>query len=222
MKIFCLLSTVLVLIVFLFMGCSSDDTNSITSNNNNNNGNTSGTGFASMTAGSWAEYTLSDGSHEKLEFIGVDSYNGTDCYVLEFDSTSSGVETYTQMWLDTSSNKAVLYVMKVAGVVTKMDIPQTQTIPSSSGSVPASSVKLGNETYTTPTGKKVDAIAYKVTTTAGESESWISTQVPFGTVKTLLNGVSQSELYDFGTSGAVRNISKQEAENAQSFGLPQG
>jgi hypothetical protein len=222
MKIFCLLSTVLVLIVFLFMGCSNDDTNSVTSNNNNNNGNTSGTGFASMTVGSWAEYILSDGSHEKLEYIGIDNYQGTDCYVLEFDMTSNGEDTYTQMWLDKSSNKAILYVIKMGGIVTKMNIPQTQDIPSSSGNVPASSVKLGNKTYTTPTGKKVDAIAYQTTTTAGTSESWISLQVPFGTVKTLLNGESQMELYDFGTSGAVRNISKQEAENAQSFGIPQG
>jgi hypothetical protein len=220
MKIFCLLSAVLISIAFLFVGCSSKDDNN-PAGSNNNNGNSSGTGFASMKAGSWAEYTLSDGSREKLAYIGVDNYNGTDCYVLEFDMTSNGEDTYTQMWLDKSSNKAILYVMKIGGIVTKMNIPQTQDIPSSSGNVPASSVKLGNETYTTPTGKKVDAIAYKSTTAAGETELWISTQVPFGSVKTLLNGKSQSELYDFGTSGAVRNISKQEAENAQSFGIPQ-
>lgn len=223
MKTFFRFSVVLILLVFLFVGCSSNDSsNPITSNNNDNNGNNSGTGFASMAAGSWAEYTLSDGSNEKLAYIGIDNYQGTDCYILEFDMTNDGMDTYTQMWLDKSSNKAILYVMKMGGIVTKMNIPQTQDIPSSSGNVPASSVKLGNKTYTTPTGKKVDAIAYQTTTAAGATEAWISLQVPFGTVKTLLNGESQMELYDFGTSGAVRNISKQEADNAQSFGIPQG
>jgi len=221
MKAFYWFSVVLILVAFLFVGCSSNDNNNPVVNSNGN-GNTVGFGFASMNAGSWAEYILQDGSHEKYKYIGVDNYNGTDCYVLEFEMTSNGEKTITQMWLNKSSNKSVLYVTKMGGIVIKMEIPQTQEIPSGSGTVPVGSVELGNKKYTTPTGKTVDAIAYKVTTTAGESESWISTQVPFGIVKELLNGESQLELYDFGTSGADRGISKQEAENAQSFGLPQG
>jgi hypothetical protein len=220
MKAFYWFSVVFILVALLFVGCSSNDnSNPVVSNSNDNTG---GSGFASMNAGSWADYTLSDGSHEKNKYIGVDNYNGTDCYVLEFEMTSNGESTITQMWLDKSSNKPVLYVMKIGGMVTKMEVPQNQEIPSGSGTAPVGSVELGNKKYTTPTGKTVDAIAYKVTTTAGESESWVSAQVPFGIVKELLNGESQLELYDFGTSGADRGISKQEAENAQSFGIPQG
>jgi hypothetical protein len=220
MKAFHWFYVVFILVALLFVGCSSNDnSNPVVSNSNDNTG---GSGFAAMKAGSWAEYTLSDGSHEINKYIGVDNYNGTDCYVLEFEMTSNGEKTITQMWLDKSSNKPVLYVIKEGGVVMKMEVPQNQEIPSGSGTAPVGSVELGNKKYTTPTGKTVDAIAYKVTTTAGESESWISTQVPFGTVKALLNGKSQLELYDFGTSGADRGISKQEAESAQSFGLPQG
>ncbi len=49
-------------------------------------------------------------------------------------------------------------------------------------------------------------------------ENWISSEVPFGIVIVIdKNGITQMELYGFSISGAKRDISKEEAENAKSI-----
>jgi hypothetical protein len=208
------------LLAFAFAGCgNSEDDNTLVPGGDGN----VAAGFAAMKAGSWAEYTSSDGSRERYEFLGMDSYKGSDCYLLEFDSITSGKKSTTQIWINKSTGQGVLMVMKdVNGEVTKMELtPSTpQDIPT--GETPVNSTKVGTKKYTTPTGKTVDATIYQTQTTAGLSESWVSSQVPFGEVKSLFNGEVTSELYDYGTSGAVRDISKSEMESAASFGLPGG
>jgi hypothetical protein len=210
----------LILMAFAFAGCSNKDDNPLVPGD----GNTSGAlGFASMKAGSWEELASSDGSHSRSEFIGIDKYNGIECYVMEFDTIKNGKKSSTQVWLDKAMSKGVLYVMKDEnGNVTKMDIPQTSNLPTDPGTVPVGYKEIGKKKYTTPTGKTVDAIAYQITTQFGTIEWWSSSQVPFGDVKTISNGTVTDELYDFGTSGATRDISKQEAENAKPFDFSGG
>ncbi|MGB9598173.1 MAG: hypothetical protein ACPL7B_17935, partial [Candidatus Poribacteria bacterium] len=128
-----------------------------------------------------------------------------------------------QIWINKSTGQGVLMVMKdESGKVTKMELTPTTPTDIPTGETPDNSVKIGTKKYTTPTGKTVEATIYKTTTTTGEYESWVSSQVPFWEVKAISNGKVLYELYDFGTSGAVRDISKQEMENASSFGLPDG
>jgi hypothetical protein len=205
------------LVIFAFAGCGgSDENNALTDGN-------VATGFASMKAGSWEEMTNSDGARDRSEFLGTDSYNGTDCYLMEFDTTTNGKKETTQIWISKSASQGVLMVMKDEnGKVTKLELTPstTQDIPTSD--VPVNSTKIGTDKYTTPTGKTVNVTKYKITTSFGESEVWISSQVPFGQVKSLLNGTETSKLYDYGTSGAVRDISKKEMESASSFGIDDG
>lgn len=181
-------------------------------------------GLASMKAGSWEELVSPDGTRDRNEFLGTDTYKGVECYLLEFETIRSGVKEITQIWINKSTNQGVLLVMKDEnGNVTKMELtPTTPTEDIPSDEVPPSAVKIGTKKYTTPTGKTVNATAYKMKTQAGESEFWVSSEVPFGQVKNIINGKVDCELYDFGFSGAKRDISKQEMENASSFGLPDG
>ena len=65
--------------------------------------------------------------------------------------------------------------------------------------------------YVTYTGKTVQATVY----VWGSWEYWVNDDVPFGLVKSVFNGQTAMELYDFGNSGAKRDISKTEMENAQ-------
>ncbi len=210
----------LALLVFAFAGCgsSSDDDNTL----NDGNGNMA-MGFASMKAGSWAEMVDADGSHERFEFLGTDSYKGTDCYIIEFDSTTNDKKESTQIWMNKSTSQGVLMVLKdSSGDITKMELTSSmpQSVPT--GETPVNSTKIGTDKYTTPTGKTVNVTKYQTQTAAGQSETWISAQVPFGQVKDLLNGTVTSQLYDYGTSGAVRDISKSEMESAGSFGIDDG
>jgi len=209
----------LILLSFIFAGCGGNDEED--SLFPGGSGDPGMVGFAAMKVGSWEELRSPEGDVDRYEYIGVDTYNGTECYLLEFDSVTQGQRNITQIWISKATGQAVLMVMKdTDGNVTKMDIPQNYDPPTSTGGeMPATATNLGNKKYTTPTGKTVDAVAYKITTPYGEVESWSSSQVPFGEVKTMTNGVINSELYDFGSSGAVRDISKQEAENAKPFDI---
>jgi hypothetical protein len=216
-KAFFWLSMVLVVVLFSFAGCGGTDEEALV------NGDGSLLGFAGMTAGSWEELVTPEGTHERYEFLGTDTYKGTECYIMEFDTIENGKKSSTQIWLDKTTSKGVLYVMKDEnGKVTKMDIPQNPTVPTDPGEAPVGATKTGTDKYTTPTGKTVDVTIYTIQTTYGTSESWISAKVPFGEVKSIFNGKVESELYDFGTSGATRDISKQEADNAQSIDIGGG
>lgn len=223
MKLLNWFSILIVLFAFVFSGClfgGDDDEEGDLIVGGDGDGNVAA-GFAAMKVGSWEELHSPEGDIDRYEYIGIDTYNGTECHVLEFDSTMQGQRSITQIWISKATGQAILMVMKDnKGKVTKMDIPQSYDPPEATGGeVPATATNLGKKKYTTPTGKSVDAVAYKITTPYGEAEFWTSSQVPFGEVKSLTNGEVISELYDFGSSGAKRDISKQEAENAQPFGF---
>jgi hypothetical protein len=210
--------TLFALVIFAFAGCggSSDDENALTDGN-------VAAGYAAMKVGSWAEMVNTDGTHDRSEFLGADSYNGTDCYLIEFDTITNDKKETTQIWISKSANQGVLMVMKDEnGKVTKLELTPSTTQDIPTGEVPVNSTKIGTDKYTTPTGKTVNVTKYKITTDYGESEVWIGSQVPFGQVKSLLNGTETSKLYDYGTSGAVRDISKKEMESAGSFGIDDG
>jgi len=83
MKVSHWLFLALFLVALVFVGCgSSDDENNLLGSNNDNGA----MGFAAMKAGSWEELASSDGSHSISEYIGIDKYNGIECYIMEFDT----------------------------------------------------------------------------------------------------------------------------------------
>ena len=156
-----------------------------------------------------------------MKFIGDDTWQGRSCIVLEYESYYEGQQNISQMWMDKTTGEAVVIIMKSNGELTKIDSSMWSGSTGEDDPREGPDVqKIGTEQYTTPTGKTVTATIYRyqITTPAGTSnhESWVSSQVPFDEVKYIVDGRVTSFLHDFGT-GAVRAISKQEAESAESF-----
>jgi hypothetical protein len=171
------------------------------------------TGFIAPAEGQWVEYVIStngEESHQKMEYIGQDTVNGKTC--TGFEMTISGQEeTIMQIWTETATGQAVKYVVKMEDQVICMNInqspqpPETETPSGYDPNLP----NISYGTYTTPTGKTVNVAKF-----ATESEVWVSSQVPFGTVQVIDDsGETTMYLYDFGTTGAQRDISKTEMEN---------
>jgi len=173
------------------------------------------TGFMEPAAGQWAEYVYTNGeeSHPKMEYIGQDTVDGKTCTGFEM-TTSGEEETIIQIWTEIATGQAVKYVMKTGDLVMCMDVggespyepPETETPGTYEPNLP--DITYG--TYTTPTGKTVNVAKFAI----GGGEAWVSSQVPFGMVKVVdASEETTMYLYDFGTTGAQRDISKAEMED---------
>ncbi|MFC1715368.1 hypothetical protein ACFL6S_16995 [Candidatus Poribacteria bacterium] len=219
MRTLTIFSITIILMACLFAGCGGDDDDDDVIGPDGADG--VFMGMTSMTAGSWSEHTDLEGNRYKMEFHGTDTYNGRDSFVMEFDMESDGGTVTSQVWIEKSTGESVLYVMKQGALIIKLDVSQVPEVvddvsDSEGDDTSDDTVKVGTETYTTPTGKSVEATVYR----DSSGESWISAEVPFGMVKSISDGEVDSELYDFGSSGATRDISKEEAENAEAFSFP--
>ena len=176
------------------------------------------TGFMAPAAGQWAEYVIStEESHLKMEYIGQDTVDGKTC--TGFEITMSGEEeTIAQIWTETATGQAVKYVMKMGAQVICIDVSQNPYEPPETETPGAYEPNLPDityGTYTTPTGKTVNVAKFAI----GGGETWVSSQVPFGMVKVVdASEETTRYLYDFGTTGAHRDISKAEMENCQEIG----
>ena len=222
MKVFAVFSVILMAcIAFLFLGCGEEEEEEEELAEEY-------LGFPEMKGGEWAEHISSElggAGRIRFEYIGTDTIDGRECLVTEFEVESLGQKTINQVWIDKEKQEIALYVVKVAGMVLKMDISglpasSTDVAEGASGETPHGyepGTQTSVETYMTPTGKMVKAAVFK----AGSNEEWVSSDVPFGVVKMVHDGNPVMELYDFSFSGAERDISKEEAENAASIpGLP--
>jgi len=175
------------------------------------------TGFMLPSEGQWVEYVMAgegENLHQKMEYIGQDTVDGKTCIGFEMTmAMPQQGETIMQMWTDAATHQLVKYVMKTGGQVICMDIgqspyepPETETPSQYNPSLP----DISYGTYTIPgTGGTVTVAIFDVP----GGEVWVSSQVPFGTVKVIASGTTAMSLYNFGTSGAVRDISKAEMEN---------
>jgi len=174
------------------------------------------TGFMAAAAGQWAEYVMSgngEESHQKMEYIGQDTVDGKTCTGFEMTITDSGEEeTIMQIWTEVATGQAVKYVVKMGDEVICMnvgespDTPETETPDEFDPSLP----DISYGTYTTPTGKTVNVAKFAI----DGVEEWVSSQIPFGIVKIIASGGETTMyLYDFGTTGAHRDISKAEMED---------
>lgn len=221
MKKLAVFSIALIFAAFMFAGCGGDD--------DDDDDDILGpdgdeyAGYMSMKAGSWSKYDISDppGATDTYKWLGEDDWEGKQCYVMEFEMFVPGEgTTVVQVWLDKATYDAVLYLIKTDGTVMKMPVGQTPDVPGDETYDDPGVQRVGEDKYTTPTGKTVNAVIYKQTTAAGVNEYWTSSEVPFGSVKDLLNGEVQLQLYDFSSSGATRGITKTEAMNAESMTFP--
>jgi hypothetical protein len=237
MKKLMVLSIGIIFIVCVFMGCGKDksaksDTGKSTETNESSKKDVKSgkTVFGSMKSGAWAEYTSPDGGIQRMKYF-EDSWEGKECYIIETESQGSKMLATNQMWMDKATGKGVLYLTKIGGKVMRIDINQTPTTPDTTEDadlktkipqISPQSVKIGEDKYTTPTGKTVKVVKYKVETPTGSVENWVSDEVPFKNVQIIGNSALKLTLRDFSNSGAERAITKQEAENAQPFGMPGG
>ena len=175
------------------------------------------TGFEAPAKGQWAEYVISSNGeeyHQKLECIGEDTVDGKTCTGFEMTMTAPQEgETIMQIWTEAATRQPVKYVMKMEGQVLCMDVSQSTYEPPEAETPSSYDPNLPNisyGTYTTPTGKTVNVAKF----TVNGGEGWVSSQVPLGMVKAVdASGKATMYLYDFGTSGAHRDISKTEMEN---------
>jgi len=178
------------------------------------------TGFMQAAEGQWVEYVISsDGEeyHQKMEHIGQATVDGKTCIGFEMTmAMPQQGETIVQMWTDAATPQLVKYVMKTGDQVICMDVsqsqspykpPETETPSQYNPSLP----DISYGTYPVPgTGETVTVAKFE---SGPGNEVWVSSQVPFGTVKVIASGTTTLSLYNFGTSGAQRDISKQEMEN---------
>jgi hypothetical protein len=170
------------------------------------------TGFMEPAAGQWVEYVIPNGeeSHLKIEYIGQDTVDEKTCTGFEM-TTSEPEEMIMQVWTETATGQVVKYVMKMEDQVICMNVGESPELPETEtpGEYDPGLPDITYGTYTTPTGKTVNVAKF-----ATESEVWVSSQVPFGLVKEINDSDETTlYLYDFGTTGAQRDISKTEMEN---------
>ncbi len=172
------------------------------------------TGFIAPAEGQWAEYVMSgngEESHQKMEYIGQDTVDGKTCTGFEM-TISTQEETIMQTWTEVATGQVVKYVVKMEDQVICMNVGQSFEPPETEtpGAYEPNLPDISYGTYTTPTGKTVNVAKFAI----GGGETWVSSQVPFGMVKVVdASEETTMYLYDFGTTGAQRDISKAEMED---------
>jgi hypothetical protein len=167
-------------------------------------------GFMDLKAGQWAEtVTKQGGQNMKTRTEVIES--SPDTVKFQIMTEFEGTETLSQFWFDQGSNRVTKFVVKSGNEVMCMDVSQMSDdyIPADGGAFPAEKTGIEHGTYTTPTGKKVTVAKF----TSGSGETWVSSEVPFGLVKTMSAGSTRMSLYDFGTIGAKSRIDKEDIED---------
>ena len=172
--------------------------------------------FALPAAGAWAEHVDHTDAQMRyrLESLGEDTLEGRECLLFEYETTVEGQKLVTQVWLEKATLETAFLFMKMGGEVSRMDFTDSDIgVDMIMLEEPDETKFIGEGKYTTPSGKTVDILEYG----AGVFGYAISHQVPFGQVLTKENGAVTTALDDFGSTGASRDITKQEAENAETF-----
>ncbi|OYT27361.1 MAG: hypothetical protein B6U97_01945 [Candidatus Altiarchaeales archaeon ex4484_96] len=177
-------------------------------------------GFMEVKAGQWAEYVIKSGEmeiNEKIKNLGENTINNIECTGFEIEMDSGKETSIMQIWTDSSNQKMVKYAMKTQDMVFCMDVGDfDEEMPAMGGEegTPEEYMpemqEISYGTYTTPTGKTVDVAKFKIE----GAEAWVSSEVPFGMVKTVTpEGNTSMYLYDYGLSGAKRSISEDDILN---------
>ncbi|MFC1722981.1 hypothetical protein ACFL0V_02480 [Nanoarchaeota archaeon] len=168
-------------------------------------------GFMDWREGMWAVWVYPGNMETRMELIDMDGNNA----VFQTTTQVEGTQRVAQMWIDRDKNRATKYVMDMDGQIVCLDIDEIpdDSMPADAEEYPQDWPNLKYDTYTTPSGKTVDAAVYDM----HGSEVWVSSEVPFGMVKVELQGTEGMYLKDFGTSGAKARISKSQAENCMSM-----
>lgn len=183
-------------------------------NGNGGNGN-GGDSNGGMVSGEWAEYAY-DGEYdeiERLEYFGIDTYSGYNAYVLEYEWRYDDEVEIEQTWIEVNAGSVLLTLYEYDEEIDTEEYSIMSAFLLMVSSAMTYGVWTGNQSYTTPTGKTIQAAVYSF----GDAEYWINDSTPFRLVKYEVFGdySNTMELYDYGTSGAKKDISKSVAESYQ-------
>jgi len=165
-----------------------------------------------MEPGAWVEYRIymfSGTRKDRLEYIDTDTYEGHECYVVEYDEDTTLDGGTEQIWVDKATGEVVLMALDEDGEVFVMEYGLIPDPIISMLSVLAHGQETGTNLYATPTGKTTDATIYD----SKGDETWVSDDIPFRLVKSLVDDQVDVALYNYGDSGAERNITKADIED---------
>ena len=182
-------------------------------------------GFMEPSSGQWAEYVFHVAGktmNQKMECIGEEMVEGKLCLGFETTVDVSGMRSILQMWIDKSSQSSVKYVIKMNNQVYCMDPTSVNQNPPDVETPDAYKPENMNYTigeYTVPGNGQTIKVA--IFHGAGESETWVSSEVPFGLVKIIdKDGNELMHLENFGLTGAKRDISAEERDNCTTLSFP--
>jgi len=182
-------------------------------------------GFMEPASGQWAEYVYRVAGktmNQKMECVGEEMVEGKLCFGFETTIDVNGMKSILQMWIDKSSQSSVKYVIKMNNQVYCMDPLSVNQNPPDVETPDAYKPENMNYTigeYTVPGNGQTIKVA--IFHGAGESETWVSSEVPFGLVKIIdKDGNELMHLENFGLTGAKRDISAEERDNCTTLPFP--
>lgn len=184
------------------------------------------TGFQKPSEGQWVEYVWNiDGQEmtQKIECVGQEVVDGKNCIGFETSMDFQRMKAILQMWVEKDTGNYVKYVIKMNNQVYcvspyNFQTDQTQQPPATEtpDAYDPSNVNFTLANYTVPgNGQTINVAVFHG---VGQSETWVSSEVPFGMVRVIdENGNDVMHLHNFGMTGAHRDISAEERDNCQSF-----
>ncbi len=184
-------------------------------------------GYMDLEKGMWSEWETSvngQKSTNRYIYAGKGTIDGKEAKGFEYGYEMEGQEFTAQTWTSVSNNNPVKSVVKFQGQVMCYSIPNTNT-PSSETPSDYKPQELADKpdwthgTFTTESGKTIDVIKFHETQNGKKYEYWVSSEVPFGMVKTVQDGKTVMELKDFGTDAEL-SISLNEVKNCKEMSVP--
>lgn len=184
-------------------------------------------GYMDLEKGMWAEWENTIGGQQstnKYVYAGKETIDGKEVVGYEYGYEMEGQEVTVQTWASASTNKPVKSVIKTQDQVLcysipDIDLPSTETPSDYKPQEIAERPEWSHGTFTTDSGKTVNVIKFYETQEGKNYEVWVSSEVPFGLVKTVQDGKTVMELKDFGTNAEL-SISLDDVESCKEMTIP--
>lgn len=184
-------------------------------------------GYMDLEKGMWAEWRNDFNGEESTNryvYAGEETIDGKKAIGFEYGYDMEGQKVTVQTWASASTKKPVKSVIKfedqvMCYTIPDADLPSTDTPSDYEPQEIADRPDWSHGTFTTESGKTVDVIKFQDTVSGTKNEIWVSSEVPFGMVKTVQDGKTVMELKDFGTNAEL-SISLNEVKNCQEMNIP--
>jgi hypothetical protein len=162
-------------------------------------------GFMELKAGMWSEMNVKSGTATSIMRTELIENSPSESR-FQVTTNAGGRETVSQIWIDRNTGRPTRYAVKSGNTVSCPDaskVPKSQ-LPANADLYPENP-SLETGMYSSE-GKKVSYVKFAKSGT----ETWVSSEVPFGVVKVVSAGKTIMSLHDFGIIGAKSMISEKE------------